>query len=123
MKMKRLLIFITVIILAAIVGYFEILKPQTGHLDAKKITAAIHAYSSKMKSENQTLPPSISLQELIAKGFLKHGDVSVFDGWNVIVSLTLDETNPQPQSVLMTAQSSDGRQIIVLGDGSIQSLK
>jgi hypothetical protein len=124
MKMKRFLIFATAIILAAIVGcyVFVIQKPQKGHLDALKITAAIHAYSSKMKSENQPLPTTISLQELIAKGFLKHEDVSAFDGWNVTVSLTAS-ADMYPQSILMSAQSSDGHQIVVMADGSVQSVK
>jgi hypothetical protein len=122
MKTKRFLIFTAVIVLALIVGccLFVISKPYSGHLDAGKITAAIHAYSSELKSENQPLPPTISLQELIAKGFLKHEDVAAFDGWNVTVSTT-DEADPQ--AILMTAQSSDGHKIIVVADGSVQSVK
>jgi hypothetical protein len=123
MKTRRFLIFTAAIALAAVVGcyFFVILKPQPGHLDAEKITAAIHAYSSKMKSENQLLPPTISLQELIDKGFLKHEDVAAFDGWKVTVSLTSDEADPQ--SILMTAQSSDGHKMVVVADGSIQSMQ
>jgi hypothetical protein len=122
MKTKRFLIFTAVIALAVILGccLFVILKPQSGHLDAAKITAAIHDYSSKMKSENQPLPPTISLQELIAKGFLKHEDVSAFDGWSVTVSLTADDA--YPQSILMTATSSKGERMLVMADGSIQQV-
>jgi hypothetical protein len=119
MKTKRFLIFAAVIILTAIVGCFVFLiqEPQKGHLNAEKINAAIHAYSSKVKSENQSLPSTISLQELIAKGFLKHEDVSAFDGWNVTVSLTADDA--YPQSILMTATSSKGDKMIVMTDGSV----
>jgi hypothetical protein len=122
MKAKRFLLFAAGIIIAAIVGcyFFVVLKPQTGHLDAKKITAAVQAYSSKMKSQNQTLPPSVSLQELITKGFLKHEDVSAFDGMEVTVYLAVDETTPQ--AVLMRARLSDGSQIVALADGSIQQV-
>jgi hypothetical protein len=122
MKKKRFLIFTTAIALAVIVGcyFFVIAKPRSGHLDAGKITAAIHAYSSKMKSENQPLPPTISLKELIAKDFLKHEDVSAFDGWNVTVSLTADEA--YPQSILMTATSSKGDKMLVMADGSVQQI-
>jgi hypothetical protein len=125
MKTKRFLICASTIVIAltTIIGcyLFFTSKPQSNHLDAAKITSAINAYSSKMKSENQSLPPTISLQELIAKGFLKHEDVAAFDGWNVTVSLTADDSDPQ--SILMTAQSSDGHKIIVVADGSIQSVK
>src|SRR5580693_8898626 len=122
MKTKRFLIFTAVITLAVIVGccLFVILKPQSGHLDAGKITAAIHAYSSELKSENQPLPQTISLQELIAKGFLKHEDVSAFDGWKVTVSLTADDT--YPQSILMTATSSKGDKMVVMADGSVSQV-
>jgi hypothetical protein len=123
MKTKRFLIFAAVTILAIIVGclVFVIQKPQKGRLNAEKITAAIQAYAGKVKSENQSLPPTISLQELIVKGFLKNEDVSAFDGWNVTVSLTNSEM--YPQAILMSAQSPDGHQIAVLADGSVQSIK
>ncbi|MBI3853835.1 MAG: hypothetical protein HY298_26720 [Verrucomicrobia bacterium] len=122
MKTKRFLIFATPITVAAIIsGYlFVILKPQTGHLDGKKITAAVQAYSGKMKLQNQNVPPSVSLQELITKGFLKHEDVSAFDGMEVTVYLAVDETNPQ--AVLMRARLSDGGQIGALADGSIHQV-
>jgi hypothetical protein len=122
MKTKRFLIFAAAIALAVIVGcyLFVILKPQSGHLNAEKITAAIHSYSSAMKSKNQPLPTTISLQELIAKGFLKHEDVSAFDGWSVTVSLTADDA--YPQSILMTATSSKGDKMLVMADGSVQQV-
>jgi hypothetical protein len=121
MKTKRFLICAVAIILAAIVicYSFVMLKPQKensnlrNHYYAEKIVAAAHVYSSQMKSENQTLPPTISLQELIAKGFLKHEEVSPFgeNGIAVTIYLKVDETNPQ--AVLMHAQSSsDGWQIV-----------
>ena len=120
--MKRLLIFAAAIILAAIVGCLILIvqKPQKGHLDAGKITAAMHAYSSKMKSEEQPLPPTIPLQELVARGFLKHEDVSAFDGMEVTVYLTVDDTNSQ--AVLMRVQLPDGNQVVALTDGSIQQV-
>jgi hypothetical protein len=122
MKTKRFLIFTAAMALAVIVAcyFFVIAKPQSGHLDAGKIAAAIHAYSSKMKLENQPLPPTTSLQELIANGFLKHEDVSAFDGWNVTVSLTADEA--YPQSILMTATSSKDDKMFVMADGSVQQV-
>jgi hypothetical protein len=123
MKTKRFLIFAVAIALAVIVGcyFFLILKPQRGHLDAGKVSAAIHAYSNEMKSQNQLLPPTISLQELIAKGFLKHEDVIAFDGWNVTASLTASEIDPS--AILMNVQSPDAHQIAVMADGSVQSIK
>jgi hypothetical protein len=121
MKTKRFLICASTIVitLTIIIGcyLFFTSKPQTGHLDAQKITTAVHAYSTATKSENQPLPPTISLQELIAKGFLKHEDVSAFDGWNVTVSLTANDA--YPQSILMTATSSKGDKMVVMTDGSV----
>ena len=124
MKAKQVLIFAAIIIVAGIIGcaFFALLKPpKASHLDAKQVTAAIQAYSDDIKARNGTMPPSISLQALMAGGFLKHEDVSALDGWNVTVFLNVDKT--QPQLVLMSAQSPDGHQIALRVDGSIQSVK
>jgi hypothetical protein len=121
MKAKKILIFIGVAAIAIISGFFFIVsKPQKGHFNAGKITTAIHAYCRDAKECNNNLPSSISLQELITKRFLKHEDVSAFDGMEVTVYLTVDDTTPQ--AVLMNARLSDGSQIVALADGSVQQV-
>src|SRR5437867_3159146 len=97
MQTNRFLLFAAPIIIAAMVGcyLFVDLKSRAGHLEPRKITAAIQAYSREMKAQNQSFRPTVSLQELVTKGYLKHGEVSAFDGWIVTVSLTEDESNPQ----------------------------
>jgi len=124
MKAKRFLIFGSTIIIALIVivgGYLLFTpKSQKGHIDAQKIVTAIHAYNDKLKSQNQPLPETISLQQLIAQGFLKSEDVNAFNGMDVTVSLAIDEANPQ--QVLMRAKMPDGIQIVALADGSIQQV-
>jgi hypothetical protein len=121
MKTKKILI-ISVIAAIAIISscIFIISKSQKGHFDGAKLTTAIDAYCRDAKEHNNNLPSSISLQELIAKGFLKREDVSAFDGMKVTVYLTVDDTNPQ--AVLMRAQLSDGSQIVALADGSVQTV-
>jgi uncharacterized protein YxeA len=120
MKAKKILIITVVAAMAIIGGFFFFSKPQKGHFDNGKFMAAIHAYCSDAKEHNNTLPSSISLQELIARGFLKDADVNAFDGMKVTVYLTVDEKDPQ--AVLMRAQSSDGSQIVALADGSVQQV-
>jgi hypothetical protein len=121
MKAKKILIFTGVAVIAIISGFFFIVsKPQKGHFNAGKITMATHAYCRDAKERNNNLPSSISLQELITKGFLKHEDVSAFDGMEVTVYLTVDDTTSQ--AVLMNARLSDGSQIVALADGSVQQV-
>jgi len=121
MKMRKILIINGVAAMAIISGFFFIVsKSQKSHFNAEKLTAAIHAYSLDAKQHNNSLPSSISLQELITKGFLKHEDVSAFDGMQVTVYSTVDDTTPQ--AVLMRAQLSDGSQIVALADGSVQQV-
>jgi hypothetical protein len=120
MKTKRLLIILTaVVIIIGIVGYhfFATSKLQTTKFHAKKISAAIRAYSEEMKAKDLNLPASIPLQELIVKGFLKHKDVSAWDGWNATVLLTTNEITPQ--TALMNVQDKDGNQETLVADGSM----
>ncbi|MEY2527651.1 MAG: hypothetical protein QOE73_2422, partial [Verrucomicrobiota bacterium] len=91
---------------------------QTATFHAKKISAAIRAYSSDMKAQNLNLPSSIPLQELVAKGFLKHKDVSAWDGWTATVLLTTNEISPQ--TALMNVQDKEGHQATLVADGSVQ---
>jgi hypothetical protein len=121
MKTKKILIFTVVAVMTIISGFFFIVsKPQKGHFNAGKITTAIHAYCRNAKEHNNNLPSSISLQELITKGFLKHEDVRAFDGMEATVYLTVDDATPQ--AVLMSARLSDGSQIVALADGSVQQV-
>ena len=119
--MKKILIIAVVAAMAIICGFFFIVsKSQKGHFNAEKLTAAIHSYSLDAKEHNSNLPSSISLQELITRRFLKHEDISAFDGMQVTVYLSVDEATPQ--AVLMRAQLSDGSQIVALADGSVQQV-
>jgi uncharacterized protein (UPF0333 family) len=122
MKTKRFLILILtgVVIIIGISGYYFLATPklQTAKFHAKKISAAIRAYNEEMKANNLNLPASIPLQELIAKGFLKHKDVSAWDGWNTTVLLTTNEISPQ--TALMNAQDKDGNQVTLIADGSMK---
>jgi len=120
MKTKRLLIIAVALIVVGIAGYYLFSTPklQTAKFHAKKISAAIRAYCNEMKANNLNVPVSIPLQELIAKGFLNHKDVSAWDGWNATVLLTTNEISPQ--TALMNVQDKDGNQATLIADGSMK---
>ena len=122
MKTKRLPILIPAIavIVIGVAGYYLFYAPkfQTAKFHAKKISAAIRAYVSEKKAQNQILPSSIPLQELIAKGFLKHRDVSAWDGWKATVLLTTNEISLQ--TALMNVQDKEGTHGILIADGSMR---
>ena len=121
MKTKRFLILILAgfVIIIGISGYhfFATPKLQTAKFHAKRISAAIRAYNEEMKGKNLNLPASIPLQELIAKGFVRHKDVSAWDGWNATVLLTTNEISPQ--TALMNVQDKDGNQETLNAEGSM----
>ena len=88
---------------------------------AEKIVAATQAYARDLKASGATVPASVPLQELVARGFLNAEDVIGFRGLEVTVSLTADET--RPQQILIRARLPDGYELAVFADGSVQQLK
>lgn len=121
MKKKNILVVVALVVIVTIsIFSFGLSRPQKGQFNAGKLTTAINSYCQDAKTRNSILPASISLQELIGKGYLKHEDVSAFDGMQATVNLNVAETDPQ--AILIRAQMSDGSQIVALADGSVQSI-
>ncbi|MBI2925656.1 MAG: hypothetical protein HYY24_08125 [Verrucomicrobia bacterium] len=122
--MKRVIaLAVAAVALIAAVSLVYILSSRSRgeRVNAEKIIAAIQAYARDLKASGATVPASVSLQELIARGLLKADDVSGFRGLEVTVSLTADET--RPQEILLRARLPDGHEVAVLADGSVQQLQ
>jgi hypothetical protein len=120
--MKRILMTGLVgAVVATIVSlvYLASIDRRPGHVDAVKLLSAAQIYARDLKAKGVTVPPSVSLEELIARDLLRREDVSGFDGIEVTVSLTVDPS--RPQDVLMRARLRDGHEVVALADGSVHT--
>ena len=121
--MKRTLIVIAILTVAIVVGsmvYIASSSRQPGRVDALKILAATRTYTADLKARGVAIPASVSLQELINRRLLTTSDVSGFNGMDVTVNLSADDSHPQ--DILIRARLANGQEIVALADGSVQQL-
>ncbi|HWY76719.1 MAG TPA: hypothetical protein VN281_13940 [Verrucomicrobiae bacterium] len=114
-------VFVLVGLVAVVVAGLIYFSPSgSGRVDASKIIAAARVYTAELRSRGAPLPASVTLEELIGKGYLKRDDVSGFKGVEVEVYLVGNTNQPGPP-VLMRARMPDGHDMVVLSDGSVQN--
>ena len=124
MKTRRLLVYIApaiavvIIVCVAVTTYWQ--RKQPVFKDAPKLISAVQAFSRDLTARAQSLPATVSLQELVSGGYIAASDVRAFDGMDVTISLTADKT--QPQEILIRVRSPDGSVTALLADGRIQKL-
>jgi hypothetical protein len=70
-------------------------------------------------ANRQPIPKTVSLNELLTRGYLKPADIAPFQGLDAALVLTSDLSNPQ--RVLMRVHMPDGSDLVLLGDGTTQS--
>jgi hypothetical protein len=127
MKKKRLIIL--GVLAALIVAYIISIVPNFRHraewkrtvaalrsLPHDRLTAAIQAFVRDRKTTDTTAP----LRELVSGGYLRADEVGGLADRDVSVSLVADETTPQ--TVWIRVRASDGSDIVLLADGSIQKV-
>jgi hypothetical protein len=83
-----------------------------------RIVAAAQAYTRALQAAKKPLPPSVQLDELVARGFLKAGDVAAFHGLDAAVTLVGPDLGPK--TVLMRVRLPDGTGFALLADGTVQ---
>src|SRR5204863_3298007 len=66
--------------------------------------------------QGQPLQSTVSLGELVSRGYISSNSVRAFEGMEARMWLTVNET--EPQKVLMSARLPDGSVSAVLADGS-----
>ena len=124
MIMKRLLKIMAVaavVMVAACITCFILTRPAPGKVDGQKIMTALQSYTADLRAHGQAMPATVSLHDLISKGWLKPEDVSGFSGMEVTISLIASESNPQ--DVMMRVRMQDGSEIVGMADGSVQSVR
>lgn len=90
-------------------------------IDGPKIIAAGRAYTHDLMAHKQPIPRSVSLNELVAHGYLQASDIAAFQGLDATLSLIYNASDPA--FVLMRVHMPDGSDVVLLGDGSAQSTR
>jgi hypothetical protein len=124
MKIRRLivifgfLIAVAALVSVALVSHWQ--RSQT-FKGLPKLVAAEQSYLRDHVSRGQPLPASVTLRDLVGSGYISTNDVRAFDGMEVIFYPTAN--NNDPQAILVRVRISDGSQVVVLADGSVQQLE
>jgi len=120
--MKRVLLvaaLLTVVVLAVSLIYLASPSRPPGCVNPARLLVAAKTYADGLKAQDVPVPASVSLHELIARKLVTEADVSGFEGMEVSVSLTADES--RPQEVLIRVRMPDGHEVVALADGSVHS--
>lgn len=83
-------------------------------LPYERLETAVQAFKRDRKPTDTTVP----LRELVSDGYLRAEDVQDLTDRNILVSLTANEMDPQ--STLIRVHATDGTDIVLLIDGSVQ---
>ncbi|SRR6266542_544541 len=125
MRTRRLIALaglLAVVSIAAFVllpAYWQLRQPVLQ--DPSKLILAVQKFSQDQKAHARTLPATVSLRELVGSGYLTPEDVRAFDGMEVTISLTADET--RPQDILIRARLPDGTVLAGMADGSASQIR
>ena len=86
--------------------------------DLPSLLSAIQAFSRDLTKQGQPVPPSVSMSELVTRGYISSNSVRAFQGMEARIWLTANPT--VLDSVLMSARLPDGSVSAALADGSVQ---
>jgi hypothetical protein len=105
------------------VGFIYLLSSDdtsSEKINAPRIVAAAHAYTRQLVAAKQPVPNTVSLNELLTRGYLKPADVGPFMGLDAVIILTSDAS--KPRAALMRVRMPDGTDLLLFNDGSTQQV-
>ena len=126
MRTSRAIIAIgaTALILAVVVA---VSIPMLRHwpknvpvIDPRTVTEAVTRFANDCREKGRPVPPTITLGELVAGGFLRADFTNGLVGMDFTLHTNANEENPQ--SILMDVRFPDGNGQLLLGDGSVQQV-
>jgi len=86
--------------------------------DLPGLISAVQGFSQDLAKQGLPLPSSVSLGELVSRGYISTNSVQAFEGLEARIWLSVNPA--EPQSVLMSARLPDGSVNAALADGSVQ---
>ena len=122
MKARRLLALagtalVVVVVVLALSAYWE--RKQPVFANASKLITALQAFSHDRVTHGLPLPQEVSLQGLVAGGYLTTNDVAAFDGTDVTFFAGASETSPQAILAVVRHRADDKQVTCLLADGSV----
>ncbi|HZM01888.1 MAG TPA: hypothetical protein VFC44_02595 [Candidatus Saccharimonadales bacterium] len=111
---------VTAVILAVAAG-FTFFGGSAQPVNGPKIVAAAQAYTRALRAQHLPVPLTVSLQDLIDRGFLQAKDAGLFQGMDAVITLVAQ--NDGPQTPLIRVHMSDGTDLLLMGDGSTEQVK
>jgi hypothetical protein len=121
-NMKRVWTIVGVVAALMIVFGVDYVRTHSGSHDFQDLPgllSAIQAFARDTTNRGEPLPQSVSLHELVSRGYLSSNSVRAFAGLQAKVWLRAIPTVPSSE-VLMSARLPDGRVCAALADGSVQ---
>ena len=121
MKARRLLVIagaptaVAVVLMLSVSLYWE--HNQSVPQDMPKLITALQAFCGDQSADG-SLPPEVSVQELIKGGYLTTDDVRAFEGMEMTFSTHYED--PPPEMILARVLTPDGQLTCLLADGSVQ---
>jgi hypothetical protein len=118
---KRIIIALTAAAaLVVICAGVLMLRPPEHPINGPKIIAAARAYTRALQQSHSPIQPTVPLQTLISRGFLKPADAGSLAGMDATIFLVAGNGHP---SILMRVHLPDGNDLVLLDDGSVRQLK
>ena len=120
MSTRRLILYLVLAVAIAVAGFLGITAYSTRQPpvfeNSAKLIAAMQAFARDHETLGKPLPSTVTIRELVDGGYLKATDVRVFEGMEVSLSFTADET--RPQEIMVSARLPDGTIHCLMADGS-----
>ncbi len=110
-------IALAIMIAAALIYWFATSKESSAKFNGAAIVAAARDYTRDLKSRNQPIPKSVTLDDLVEHHFLTPSQVEAFSGAKTTVMLMANMSDPA--SILMHVHFSDGTEFVLLTDGNV----
>jgi hypothetical protein len=104
--------------LAVILVVFAARPKPARLINGERLANAMARYTKDLHSRGEALPPTITLDTLVAKGYLNTEDTKPMQGIDLIFHT--DAVDTSPQMFLVEAHMPDGQIQVVLADGSVQ---
>jgi hypothetical protein len=120
---RRLLLAAVLVLGVGLAAYFILQtyweRQQPMLQDPSVLMKAMTQFAKEKVARGQTVPTTISLNELVGAGYLKPEDAAAFKG----VDLTLYPTalGTLPKAVVARARLADGSEVLLLADGTVQT--
>jgi hypothetical protein len=125
MKIRRIIVIagllVAVAFLASVALVFHWQRSEQTFKILPTLTTAEQRYVHDHVSRGQPFPASVTLRDLVSGGYISSSDARSLDGADVTFYPT-NESESNPDAILVRVRTSDGSQIVALADGSVSLL-